>query len=375
MYYLRPAYRQPGYPTQKTLLPFAGEEIEIPVPNWPIPPVENFRRAAERKDPLWVPNAMTDMHSLMTPLMAEGDIPIGPDFRRRPTENYTFVDWFGVEYTWVVSAGGPINTPGKHLLEDITEWERVIKFPELKNWDWEGPAERFLKTEYKPGRAVQVDIGMCCTEELVAVMGGYSEALVAMATEPEAVRDFFDRMVVHVTGLVDKICSLYPVTLMTIHDDWGTEKDTFFSPRMMEELVFEPTKRIIDHIKSKGVYCMIHTCGNVTRFIPYMIEMGADFLQLQRRAVDIPEMKRRYGDKIGFNVLIEDLQPEDTSEEIIEKVRRTVQLYGAGGGLFVNVFDGDAERLWLELSELYAYSREFYDYEREKARAAGLQAH
>ncbi|HHT17421.1 MAG TPA: hypothetical protein GXZ77_06905 [Papillibacter sp.] len=367
MYYLRPAYRQPGYPTVKARLYLSDEEAEVPLPDYPITPEENFRRIAERREPLWTPNSMTDMHILMLPQIGDGD-PIGPDFRRKATENYEFKDWFGVPMTWVVSAGGPINTPGTRLLEDVTEWEKVIKFPDLARWDWKGPAERFFKTEYRPGRVVQVVVGMCCTEQLVSVMGGYAEAMLAMATEPEAVRDFFDRVADHVISLVDLFCSLYPVNLMTIHDDWGTEKDTFFSPQMMEQLVFEPTKRILDHIKSKGVYCMIHTCGNITRFVPYMIEMGADFLQIQRRAVDIPALKEKYGDKIGFNVMIEDLQPQDTPEEIIGKVRRTVDLYGAGGGAFVSLIESDPQRLWLEVSELYAYSRQFYDEEREKAK-------
>ena len=47
---------------------------------------------------------------------------------------------------------------------------------------------------------------------------------------------------------------------------------------------------------------------------------GRRFLQIQRRAVDIPALKEKYGDKIGFNVMIEDLQPQDTPEEIIGKV-------------------------------------------------------
>jgi hypothetical protein len=33
--------------------------------------------------------------------------------------------------------------------------------------------------------------------------------------------------------------------------------------------------------------------------------MDVDFLQIQRRAVDIPAMKEKYGDKIGFDTGIE----------------------------------------------------------------------
>jgi uroporphyrinogen-III decarboxylase len=152
---------------------------------------------------------------------------------------------------------------------------------------------------------------------------------------------------------------------MTIHDDWGTEKDTFFSPKMMEELVFPPTKRVIDRIREKGAHYMQHSCGNVTRFIPYMIDMGAELLQIQRRAVDIPAMKVRYGDKIGFNTGLEGVVPGVVlpREELLRKVREAVDMYGRGGGFTANLFERDPEALWDATCELYAYSREFYDRE------------
>ena len=71
--------------------------------------------------------------------------------------------------------------------------------------------------------------------------------------------------------MVDHLLKIYPADMMTIHDDWGTELDIFYSPQMMEELVFEPTNRIVQHIKSKGCAFMLHS-RECFRFIPYMIE-------------------------------------------------------------------------------------------------------
>ena len=135
---------------------------------------------------------------------------------------------------------------------------------------------------------------------------------------------------------------------------------------MMEELVFEPTKRILDHIKSKDILFEFHCCGNITRFIPYMIDLRMDFLQIQRRAVDIPAMKLKYGDKIGFNVFVEgqNMGQTYTQEETAQMLRSSVDLYGKGGGAYVNVFEFRPERAWDMVTELYAYSREFYDRER-----------
>lgn len=91
-----------------------------------------------------------------------------------------------------------------------------------------------------------------------------------------------------------------------------------------------------------------------------------DFLQIQRRAVDIPAMKLKYGSRIGFNAFIEGLNRGQsyTKDETVQMLRSTVDLYGKNGGAYVNVFESDPEKAWNMVSELYAYSREYYDKER-----------
>ncbi len=364
MNYPRPKYLEPGIPTEKTVMLFSNIEVDIPKLQYPISPLENFRRSVSRNNPVWAPNSMTDFHNLMFQDLAIGE-QIGADFHRKATEDYDFTDWFGVPLRWCITAGGATNKPNTHLLEDITEWEKVIKFPVLSDWDWQTKADAFIKNEYDPNKVLQIDLHNGLIQRLIAVLGGYTEGMFALSLEPDAVRAFFDRIAEHMIELVDLMCSLYPVNLMTIHDDWGTEKDTFFSPTMMEELVFEPTKRIIDHIKSKGVHFMLHSCGNITRFIPHMIDMGTELLQIQRRAVDIPAMKLKYGDRIGFNTAIEGMVPgiDYSQDEMIDMVRQTVDLYGSGGGFYANIFGGDPETVWTATTELYAYSREYYDRE------------
>lgn len=364
MKYPKPAYLEPGVPTQKTKLLFSNVEVEIPKIETPITALENFKRVTARTNPLWIPSSATDFHNLMFQDLAIGD-QIGADFLRNATEDYDFIDWFGVPLTWVVSAGGATNTPGTHLLDDIADWKKVVKFPVLSDWDWQTKADDFMKNQYDPNKVLQIDLHNGCIQRLIAVIGGYTEGMFALALEPEAVRAFFDRIADHMIELIDLLCSLYPVNLMTIHDDWGTEKDVFFSPNMMEELVFEPTKRVIDHIKSKGCAYMQHSCGNISRFIPYMIDMGTDFLQIQRRAVDIPAMKIKYGDKIGFNIGIEgaEMGVAYPTQQRREMIHNTVEIYGKGGGCFINHGDRNPETLWDDITETYAYSREFYDKE------------
>ena len=84
-------------------------------------------------------------------------------------------------------------------------------------------------------------------------------------------------------------------------------------------------------------------------------------MQIQARANDIPAYKRRWGDRIGFEVAV---RPEDQSREnVLREVRETVDTYAKGGGFFSSVAAQDPETAWDAVMELYYYSREKYDEE------------
>lgn len=330
------------------------DDFDVPQPKYPIPIRENFRRAMKRDNPVWVPNSMTDLNSGMMAQVAGM-----PECDWSRTDKYEYTDWFGAEWVFVPEVGGPMLKPGTQFMDDITEWEKKVKFPNLDDYDFKGLNAAWWAT-CDPERATQINIQQGCTERLISLLGGYTDGMLAMATEPEAVRDFLDAFVEWDMKVVDRLCENLPIDLITYHDDWGTEKDTFFGERMMEEMVFEPSKRLFDHIHSKGAFVQLHSCGNIGRFVPYMIDMGVDILQIQARCNDIPGFKKKYGDRIGFEMMVE---PADTVEGAIEEVHKSVDTYGKGGGYLSTFVSNNPEACWAGTMELFCYSREKYEEE------------
>jgi hypothetical protein len=271
MKYERPTYLEPGIETEQCNVMFGRSGVTVPKLDYPIPPSENLRRAAARNNPLWVPNSLTDFSNLMH------FYDTGEEKRETPpfgsSEKREYSDMFGVQWVYVPTAGGPMLKPGTKYLDDIVNWETGVKFPKLGQYDWETPAKTFMRDAYRSDKALHVNIGQGCTERIIALLGGYTDGLVAFAEEPEAVKDFFDYFIDFTIGYVDMICNRYPVDMITYHDDWGTERDTFFSEQMMEDLLLEPTKRLIQHIKAKNIVFELHSCGRIERFVPYMIDM------------------------------------------------------------------------------------------------------
>ena len=366
MKYERPKYLDPKYRIDVSYSTFGNMKIEAPVFDYPISVRENFFRMAHRDHPVWVPFPATEIQELIINDLADpkpDGRQLGPDFRRYSREDYVFRDHFGNSWTWVASAGGAMLTPGTCVCTDICEWEKQIRFPDFRDWNFKECAERFLKEKYDPDKVLHVNIHQGLTEMLVAYLGGYEQGMSSLLLEPEACAAFFEAFAEYMISFFDMLNELYPIDFVTYHDDWGTERETFFSEKIMEEMVFEPTKRIVDHIRNAGKVFELHSCGKIERFMPYMCDLGVDFIQIQRRANDMPKLKALYGDRIGFNAGLEgaEIDTRLTTEKMIDLIRRTIDIYAPGGGFYPAAFASDPEQYWVMASEFYFYSREFYE--------------
>jgi hypothetical protein len=110
MKYLRPPYLSPEIPVEKHRLPLSYIDMDFPKIDYPITPLENFKLAAARKTPMWVPDSIMDFQSFFSQDLGLGRQQ-GPDYDHMD-EDYIFTDLFQIQWTWVAVAGGPMLTPG-----------------------------------------------------------------------------------------------------------------------------------------------------------------------------------------------------------------------------------------------------------------------
>lgn len=328
--------------------------INVPVFDYPISPRENFRRVLRHEKPMWVPMSLTDFNFTLG-----GELTGLPDLRFDFTERCDWTDLFDCMWEWIPGAGGSMLKPNQTpVLSDITEWEKRIVWPDLGEARIKACCEKYMSQPYyHPGKMNYYDFGQGCTERLVAVLGGYTEAMLALAEEPEACREFMAELSRFNCEMFDRTTKYFPTDMIMYHDDWGTERDAFFSERMMDEIVYEPSEIFFKHVKNCGVSITFHTCGCVKRFVPHAISLGANFLQLQVRANDVKAYKEQYGDKIGFDVYMIPV----ASDLVIQESRQYVDNIGKDGGLFCTIFGGDEKILWDGMQEMHCYSREFYE--------------
>jgi hypothetical protein len=87
-----------------------------------------------------------------------------------------------------------------------------------------------------------------------------------------------------------------------IHDDWGGQNETFFSPAIVEEMIVPYMKRVTDYLHSRGKTCELHSCGNNYKQVPNMIKAGWDRWNPQPMN-DTYRIYDDYGDKILVGVM------------------------------------------------------------------------
>lgn len=338
-----------------------GKTISIPTipPYWPpvkretpVTPRENVMRALNHEKPCWMPD-----------LYASSQLFVSSIARDAPIErDRDAVDWFGVQYKYSAMQGS--NTPMGNVLESITEWEEKIRWPDLKQFDWAADAARLERDESK---ALYMRMSLGPFERLHA-LEGFEQALVDIITEPQAVRDFMERLVDFKIELFNCIRDHVPLDYIVAADDWGTARAPFFSTDTFEKTILEPTKRFVRAVHERGTKFVSHCCGVIEPFVPYMVEeIGFDGVEIQAEINDIPAILEKYGDRLTVKInakaeLVHD--PEMTEERIRAYARELVDTYGAhvvpGSGVVVSLTSSFENIYYALEDEIYHYSLKQY---------------
>jgi len=274
------------------------------------------------------------------PIMGQGiinNVPVD-GYRERGPLNQNGPDWFGVQWKWEPGEPAPMPSEDEIVLEDISEWQSVVKFPDLDAWDWEAAAvrDRIDSFDFENNLLYQM-IHNGLFERLHELMG-FENAMCSLLTDPEEISALLDRLAEYKCRLIDKLHEHYHPDVICYHDDWGTQRGLFFSPEIWRDLIKSPTKRIVDHVHSLGMKFDLHCCGDIRPLIPEIVhDLGVDSLNIQKLN-DIPALKKLTGSKVVYNVFL-DTQSLDvrwaggvlTEEKLREEIRNEMLTLGQGG--------------------------------------------
>ncbi|MBR2521329.1 MAG: methyltransferase [Oscillospiraceae bacterium] len=252
------------------------------------------------------------------------------------------LDMFGIEWEYVPTAGGSMVKPGDPFIEDACEIQEKVVWPDLDSWDWETSAKA-NETYLNSGRYNMCWLLNGWYERLISFMD-FEGAAIALFDEDQKdyVKEFFEQLSEFYVRLLDRYLTYYPqIDGFYIHDDWGSQRDTFFSPDIAEEMIVPYMKTVTDFLHEKGKFAQLHSCGQLAKQVPNIIKAGWDSWCPQV-VLDADDMYAKYGDKIILGFAPEgELTADSTDEQQREAARNFAErfcdpekptLLSAGGG-------------------------------------------
>ena len=175
----------------------------------------------------------------------------------------------------------------------------------------------------------------CSHFEKANAARGIENFLADMAGEPDFARGLLNRIIDKNMVMLENFLWAPEIDGVLLGSDWGTQLDLIMSPDTWQEMIRPGEQREYDLVHSYGKDVWVHSCGNIEKIIPSLIEMGLDVLNpVQPEAMDIAILKKEYGDKLTFwgGISTQQVLPFGTPEEVKQETRRVRDLMSQGGG-------------------------------------------
>ncbi|MFH1007122.1 MAG: uroporphyrinogen decarboxylase family protein [Candidatus Latescibacterota bacterium] len=170
--------------------------------------------------------------------------------------------------------------------------------------------------------------------ERVTFLRGMEAALYDVALNRAFLEALLERIMEYDLATMHNLAR-YGVDAIFLSDDYGTQKDLVMSPADWRHFVRPRLKRIFEEARSLGLVTLLHSCGNVRKIVPDLIEIGLDVLHpIQPEAMDIFELKRTFGADLTFQggISTQDLLPYGSPDAVSEAVTRTLGFMARSGG-------------------------------------------
>jgi uroporphyrinogen decarboxylase len=110
------------------------------------------------------------------------------------------------------------------------------------------------------------------------------------------------------------------------------------SPDTFRKFVAPFLKDLVGRIRGKGKYAMIHICGNTTRILEDIVDIGPNCFSIESK-VDLRKAKEILGGKVcvAGNLAPTGVFLSGTPEEVIAEARVCVEAWGRGGGYLLTL--------------------------------------
>lgn len=244
-------------------------------------------------------------------------------------------DGFGCK--WLASEGAMgagVPASNSAVLHDVTDWKKIVKFPDLDKFEWEEQAKIQLG-KFNSEHQIQ-EYGMWNGQFLrLTHLMGFEDGLCAMYEEPEACYDLMDAITDYKIKAAEYAVKYFNPDTICAFDDVATERGPFMSPDVYRKLIKPLHKKFNDAVKDMGVIPNMHVCGLCESIVPDFVEEGIHAWEICQPENDLVRLQKQVGDNLAFIGGIDMKgklsRSETTEEELRAAVREAIDKYAPGG--------------------------------------------
>lgn len=228
-------------------------------------------------------------------------------------------------------AAVPMVTPENQVIQDISEWKKYVKVPDLaancsNGWEEVKKVKAGIDRENYLSMTV---MGTGIFEQLHMLMT-FEDTLMNFLIEPEAMHELIDVITEYrLTYMKLIVENLHPDVIVS-HDDWGAKTSLFMSPEIWREFFKEPYRKLYDYLHENDVIVMHHGDSYMEPIAGEMAEIGVDIWQGVLPTNNIPELVKLLDGRMtlmgGIDSIID--RGDVTEEEIRKETRRACNEYG-----------------------------------------------
>jgi uroporphyrinogen-III decarboxylase len=191
---------------------------------------------------------------------------------------------------------------------------------------------RYVREKY--GRYILVTIWASHWEKAY-FSRGIENFLSDLAGSPEFSQRLLDEIIRKNMVMLENIVTSPDVDGILLSSDWGTQTDLIMSPRTWRKMIAPGEQKEYDLLKKYGKDVFVHSCGNIRRILPDLVQMGVDGLNpVQPECMDIRDIKENYGHKLTFwgGISTQRTLPYGSTADVAYEVTETVRLMSQNGG-------------------------------------------
>ncbi|MCL1803056.1 MAG: veratrol--corrinoid protein metyltransferase [Eubacteriaceae bacterium] len=345
-----------------------------------ITPKENYLRLGRGEMPEWVPAWRMGMRTVNSPVWSVFPSVMGSPFMGAPPADEAnprreWTDSWGITRTAVEEVGNAgLPKPGHFILDDVTKWDQVVKWPaypeNFDTVDWEAMAKEDMKDIDREQVGVSAGASFGPFTTLIDYMG-FTEGLCALLEEPEAVKEMLNNICDYYMPIMERTVNYYQPDMVSLFDDTASKYAPFFSVEVYKD-IFKPIyTRLAQPAIDRGIPIQFHNCGRCEDFIPDMLDFGVKYWDPAQQENDLLRIKEEFKGQFvivgGFD-FVPASDRDTTEEEIREYIRSIFDKYAVGGGYaYAGGIIGsalEAEKVaqynaWLQ-DEVASYGANFY---------------